>query len=146
MAHVVARQTLAMLRQPAMTKSLFFMLNSPPGQPWQAYVRADSAVRPGLGQFGDSYRLIEGARFRRGNRTVLILQNASDASRSFDPTQGGQSRPSQIELLVAANLASTERHPVLTTNADPARPLVLPPLRIARILWQQATFPGDSAC
>ena len=38
--------------------------------------------------------------------------------------------------IAAADLASGERRPAQIIKADPAQPLMLPPLSLARIVWE----------
>jgi hypothetical protein len=167
-AHLTARMILAQLRHPAVTKSLYFMLNSS-SPVFQAYVQTANRFEPmpatvvlgwfdhaanggssfervaaadeepvtGLGVFSESYRPIEGAVFRTSNREALILQNASDQARLYDPSEGGKKPyPKRAELLVAGDFKDAGHVPAQVAAADPAKPVVLPPYSIAHLVWE----------
>jgi len=164
-AQLNARAILAQLRHPQVTQSLYFTLNTSEGSELQAYVlsgnqylpmaptvvinwfddaanggatfqrivEANGQVVSNLGPLKESYRPIEGGLFKSGKRTVLILQNASNETRVYTPTQG---KPSRAELLVTPDLTATARAPASIATLDPNAPIVLPPLSIARIIWE----------
>ncbi len=106
------------------------------GATFQRMVEANGVIISGLGPFKESYRPIEGGLFKSANRTVLILQNASAEARLYDPTQGNAPKPSQVELLVAQDIANTAHVPAQVTQLDANAPIVLLPLSIARVIWQ----------
>ena len=106
------------------------------GATFQRLVEANGAIVSELGSFKESYRPIEGGLFKSANRTVLILQNASAEPRVYDPTQGNTPKPSRVEVLVTQDLANTAHVAAQVWQLDANAPLVLPPLSIARIVWE----------
>jgi hypothetical protein len=107
------------------------------GSTFQRVVEMNGRAVENLGPFKESYQTIEGALFHSSQHMVLILQNASSETRVYDPTQLGQkSKPTRVELLVTPDLGNTAHVPAQTMTPDPKSPLVLPPLSIARIIWE----------
>ena len=170
-AQLVTRYELAFLRNPAVTKALYFTFNFDDKSVLQEFVRnpdgtgyvpmdpalvmswfasaanaggtfqrlIDPTAQPitGVGQFQDSYRAIEGGLFVQGKRTVLILQNASNEARTYDPSQGGTKPwPTQADLLVTSDLTAQAKVAGQTTSLPVSQPLTLPPYSILRLIWQ----------
>jgi hypothetical protein len=107
------------------------------GATFQCVVEVNGPIIGDLGSFKESYRPIEGGLFRSSAHTVLILQNASAETRVYDPTQGNMPKPSSVELLVTADLMNTAHVPAQVTRLDKNAPIVLPPLSIARVIWER---------
>jgi hypothetical protein len=168
-AQLVARETLAFLRHPEVTRSLYFTLNADGNSVFRAYVsdtngnylpmpvavvlqwfdeaankgstfqrvaEANSQPVTGLGEFSESYQPVEGGLFSSAAGTTLILQNASSKPRWYDPTTGGQRpHPNRVELLPADNFTDLSYAAAQVQTLDPNGPLMIPPLSIIRIVW-----------
>ena len=107
------------------------------GVMFQCVVEANAQVIGDLGPFKESYRPIEGGLFRSSARMVLILQNASAEARVYDPMQGNAGKPARVELLVTSDLGNTAHVAAQVTRLDANAPIVLPPLSIARVIWEK---------
>jgi len=107
------------------------------GTTFQRVVEANGQVIGDLGPFKESYRPIEGGLFRSSARMVLILQNASAEARVYDPMQGNAGKPARVELLVTSDLGNTAHAAAQVTRLDANAPIVLPPLSIARVIWEK---------
>jgi hypothetical protein len=106
------------------------------GNTFQRVVEANGQTISGLGPFNESYRPIEGGLFRSGQRTVLILQNASTEARLFDPTQENNKKPTNVELLVTSDFNNNAHEPAQITELDPNAPIILPPFSLVRVIWK----------
>lgn len=106
------------------------------GATFQRVVETAGPSVSDLGAFKESYRPIEGGVFKSTNRTVLILQNASAETRVYDPTQNNAPQPTRVELLVTQDIANTAHVPAQITQHDANAPIILPPLSIARLIWE----------
>ena len=104
---------------------------------FQRVVEANEAIVSDLGPVKESYRPIEGGLFKSANRTVLILQNASAEARVYDPMQDTVGKPARVELLVTSDLGNTAHVAAQVTRLDASAPIVLPPLSIARVIWEK---------
>jgi len=106
------------------------------GGTFQRVVEKDGIPVSNVGPFQESYLPIEGGLFHSVQGTVLILQNASQEARLYDPAQfGANPQPKRVEILVADNFADTSHVPAQVLSADPSAPFTLPPYSIARITW-----------
>lgn len=85
----------------------------------------------------EGYAGIEGGLFRNKRGVTLIVQNATNEARSYDPTENGKYPPPQlVEVMATPELASQEHRPGQVVSAPVDRPLLLPPYSIARVLRQ----------
>lgn len=85
----------------------------------------------------EGYAGIEGGLFRNKRGVTLIVQNATNEARYYDPTENGKHQtPQLVEVIATPDLASQEHHPAQVVSLPADRPLLLPPYSIARVMWQ----------
>ena len=160
--HLAARMTLVFLRHPAVAMAQYFMLNLENTAPFDAWEREGDGWKPypataALGWFheaanggatferlvdaraprlraegteGESYAAVEAALFERAGRRTLIVQNASPEARTLKL----KDRPARVEALVASHLADARKQAAQIVTLDPARPIVLAPYSVTRIV------------
>lgn len=113
MAQLVARTTLAMLRHPAVTQSLFFTLNSTDGSPFQAYVQSGGQFVPMpatavLGWFDDAAD--GGSTFQRViDVTDEPVTGLGPFSESYRPIEGGLFESAKRTVLILQNTSAQTR-------------------------------------
>jgi hypothetical protein len=168
-ALLTARMTLAFLRHPQVTRSLYFTVNFDTMPAFQAFVPVSGGryaplpVTAILGWFNhaanhggtfqrvverggnpiaagpgtqDRYRAIEGGLFESDAGTTMILENASAAARSYDPTAGGkQPQPNSVEIIATPDLADHSHRAVEIKTATRTGAFVAPPYSVVRISW-----------
>jgi len=107
------------------------------GSTFQRVIEPAALPISGIGSFQDSYRAIEGGLFTQRNRTILILQNASNEPRLYDPSQGGtKSWPVEVDMLVTPDLTAQAKVAAQVTTLPADQPLTLPPYSIVRLIWK----------
>ncbi len=107
------------------------------GSSFQRLVQADEMPVAGGGTNNESYLPVEGGLFESPESKTLLLENASAASFSFDPTTlvGGRA-PSRVETLVTDDLLDLEVSAARIQTQDVSAPIKIPPFSLTRIVWE----------
>ncbi|HEY3324856.1 MAG TPA: hypothetical protein VGP72_30670 [Planctomycetota bacterium] len=99
----------------------------------------DSGARPieGKNAWPDSYREVEGAVFRSGKKTTLIIQNASAESRRVVLKSIAEDKPHSIEVLAMSDFTDMKRKAADIDNCRPAEAIKVPAYSITRVVWPE---------
>ncbi len=106
------------------------------GGTFQRVVRAGAQPIAGGGRLPESYFSVEGGLFQSGGRRVLILQNASPDTFSYDPSDQVPGKlPSKIEFMSMPNLADTTKQAARIDTQNPQGLIKILPFSVTRITW-----------
>ncbi len=106
------------------------------GANFQRVVEPGAAPIAGDPRVNDAYLAIEGGVFKSGGQTTLIVQNAGNTDRSYDPRDGGRlPPPASVEILATPDLNDQDEHAADARNASAGGPITLPALSVSRIVW-----------
>jgi hypothetical protein len=171
--HLTTKMTLAYLRHPAVTMSLFFMLSfnvhsynklflpgndgayaptptavvlrwfneaANGGSSYQGYLETAGSRISGGGLWAEDFAPVEAARFRTGDRTTLIVQNATSEPRSLDLTEvAGGAQLISRESLATPDLYDRDRAAVSQQQTgQSAGPLLIPAYSVCRLFFAAA--------
>ena len=74
--------------------------------------------------------------FKSGGQTTLIVQNAGNTDRSYDPRDGGRlPAPASVEILATSDLNDQEERAAVVHNVSASGPITLPALSVSRVVW-----------
>jgi hypothetical protein len=106
------------------------------GANFQRVVEPGAAPIAGDARVNDSYLAIEGGVFKREGQTILIIQNAGNTDRSYDPRDGGRvSAPASVEILATPDLNDQEERAAIVRKVTAIGPITLPALSVMRVVW-----------
>jgi hypothetical protein len=110
------------------------------GVSFQRLVQENGQPVLGGGARNEAYLPVEGGLFKSPGQTTLLVQNASSANFSFDPSTlfHGQ-RPNRIEILAMSELANLEPAAAKIETLDTAGPITIPPFSLTRICGARGT-------
>jgi len=105
---------------------------------FQRMVQADERSVPGGGAKTEYYIPIEAGLFESPGRTTLLVQNASSADLSFDPSTLFQDRkPSRVEVLATSGLLDLDKKAAKILTQDASGPIGIRPYSLTRIVWDK---------
>jgi hypothetical protein len=166
-AQLVARETLAFLRQPAVTRALYFTLNADGNSVFQMYLQdANGNYQPMPAtvvlQWLDQAANDNSTFQRVVDSSGQPVSGLGQFSESYLPVEGGlftsakattliiqnasgEARwynpgipaPTSVELLVADDFTSTVHSPAQVQSLDPKVPVLIPPYTIIRLVWSR---------
>ena len=171
--HLTTKMTLAYLRHPAVTMSLFFMLSfnvhsynklflpgndgayaptptavvlrwfneaANGGSSYQGYLEPAGRRISGGGLWAEDFAPVEAAWFRAGDRTTLIVQNATSKPRSLDLTQvAGGAHLVSSESLATPDLYDRDRAAVSQEHTGQSSgSLLIPAYSVCRLIFAAA--------
>jgi hypothetical protein len=109
------------------------------GGSFQRLVQEGEHSVAGGGAKNESYFPVEGGLFESPGRTVLLVENVSSTSFSFDPSTLVKGRhPSRAETLAMSDLLNLVRTAAKIETQDPAGPIAIPPFSLTRIVWNKS--------
>ena len=105
---------------------------------FQRLVQADERSVPGGGAKTEYFIPVEAGLFESPERTTLLLENASAADLSFDPSTLFQDRkPSRVETLATSGLLDLDKKAAKIQTQDAAEPVAVKPFSLTRIVWDK---------
>ena len=108
------------------------------GGSFQRLVQEGGQSVPGGGAKNESYLPIEGGLFESPGRTMLLVENVSSTSFSFDPSTLVKGRyPNRVETITMLDLISLDRTAAIIGTQDPAKPIAIAPFSLTRITWDK---------
>ncbi len=105
---------------------------------FQRLVQADERSVAGGGAKTEYFIPVEAGLFESPARTTLLLENASAADLSFDPSTLFQDRkPDRVETLATSGLLDLDKKAARIEEQNAAGPIAIRPFSLTRIVWDK---------
>jgi len=105
---------------------------------FQRMVQADERSVSGGGAKTEYFIPVEAGLFESPRRTTLLVENASGADLSFDPSTLFQDRkPGRVETLATSGLLDLDRKAARIETQNATGPIAIKPFSLTRIVWDK---------